>query len=245
MSELQLLRPDWPAPANVRAAVSTRQGGVSQGAYGSLNLGSHVGDDPVAVAENRRRFTSAMGLAQAPVWLDQVHGCTAVPAGGAATAQADACWTHRSGVACAVLTADCLPVLFADRAGRHVAAAHAGWRGLAAGVLESIIAALPVPASQLMAWLGPCIGPSAFQVGSEVRAAFVAQAAEDAVAFQPDGERWRADLYQLARARLARAGVSAVYGGGFCTVSDAGRFFSHRREAPSGRFASAIWLAEN
>ena len=245
MNELQLLRPDWPVPVNVIAAVSTRQGGVSQGAYASLNLGSHVGDDPAAVAENRRRFTAATGLAQAPAWLDQVHGCAVVPAAAAVQTRADACWSSTPGIPCAVLTADCLPVLFADQAGSCVAAAHAGWRGLAAGVLESAMAALPVPPSRLMAWLGPAIGPQAFQVGSEVRAAFVGAAAEDAVAFVPDGDRWRADLYQLARARLARAGVAAVYGGGLCTVSDAGRFFSHRRDPSSGRFASAIWLVGN
>lgn len=244
MNEMpRLLHPDWPAPPQVLAAVSTRQGGVSEGAYASLNLGSHVGDDPAAVAENRRRFGAVAGLALAPAWLDQVHGCTVVPADGPAPAQADACWTDKPGVPCAVLTADCLPVLFADRSGRCVAAAHAGWRGLAAGVLEATIATLPVPPSTLLAWLGPAIGPAAFQVGSEVRAAFTRVAAEDAAAFVPDGERWRADLYQLARARLARAGVTAVYGGGLCTVGDARLFFSHRRDGLSGRFASVIALA--
>lgn len=240
-----LLRPDWPAPAHVIAAVSTRRGGVSYGAYASLNLGSHVGDEPEAVAENRRRFAAAAGLAAAPAWLNQVHGCGVVAAGGSEQASADACWSRTPGTACAVLTADCLPVLFVDRAGSCVAAAHAGWRGLAAGVLEATIAALPAAPQQLMAWLGPAIGPAAFQVGSEVRAAFTAVAAEDAVAFVPDGERWLADIYQLARARLARAGVPAVYGGGLCTVSDAERFFSHRRDGLSGRFASVISLARH
>lgn len=236
---LSLLLPDWPAPPNVRAFVSTRQGGVSTGAFASLNLGAHVGDDPAAVAENRRRFAAAAGIA-APGWLSQVHGCDVVPASSSGAESADACWTAASGMPCAVLTADCLPVLFAAVDGSCVAAAHAGWRGLAVGVLEATIATLPVPASRLMAWLGPAIGPDAFQVGDDVRAAFLEGAAEDAVAFKPDGLRWRADLFGLARARLHRAGVASVHGGGICTVSDAERFFSHRRDGVSGRFATVI-----
>ena len=240
---LPLLIPDWPAPANVRALVSTRVGGVSEGPYSSLNLGDHVGDAAAAVAENRRRFSAAAGLLQAPTWLNQIHGCDVVMAGGSERASADACWTAQSGVPCAILTADCLPVLFAARDGSCVAAAHAGWRGLAAGVLEATVASLPVPPDQLMAWLGPAIGPAAFQVGDEVRAAFVATEAEDATAFIADGERWRADLFALARARLRRCGVTAIYGGGVCTVENAERFFSHRRDGVSGRFASLICLA--
>lgn len=241
---LSLLRPDWPAPANVRAAVSTRIGGVSVGPYASLNLGGHVGDDPTAVAENRRRFFEAAELAQAPGWLNQVHGCGVVSASAQDGITADACWSQTPGMPCAVMTADCLPVLFADRDGTCVAAAHAGWRGLADGVLEATVAALPVPASQLMAWMGPAIGPQAFQVGDEVRAAFVAHAAEDAAAFIADGARWRADLFALARARLARCGITAVYGGGRCTVSEPEQFFSHRRDGVSGRFASVIQLVK-
>lgn len=240
---LPLLIPDWPAPANVRAVVSTRVGGVSEGPYASLNLGDHVGDAAAAVAENRRRFSAAAGLHQPPFWLNQIHGCEVVRAGLSERASADACWTARSGVACAILTADCLPVLFAARDGSCVAAAHAGWRGLAAGVLEATVASLPTAADQLMAWLGPAIGPAAFQVGDEVRTAFVAGAAEDASAFIADGERWRADLFALARARLRRCGVTAIYGGGVCTVENGDRFFSHRRDAVSGRFASLIYLA--
>ena len=226
----------------MQALVSTRLGGVSTGAYASLNLGGHVGDDLAAVTENRRRLAEAAGLRREPAWLNQVHGCTVVAAGEPATA--DACWTETPDVPCAVMTADCLPVLFADRDGRCVAAAHAGWRGLAAGVLEATVAAMPVPPQRLMAWLGPAIGPGAFQVGDEVRAAFVAQAAEDAQAFVPDGPRWRADLFALARARLRRCGVASMYGGGLCTVGDGGRFFSHRRDGVSGRFASLIQLAK-
>ncbi|MES2885078.1 MAG: peptidoglycan editing factor PgeF [Pseudomonadota bacterium] len=235
-----LLIPDWSLPAGVRAYISTRQGGVSQGAYASLNLGSHVGDDSEAVAENRRRFAAAAGLAAQPDWLTQVHGCDVVAAGGRPSATADAVWTDQAGKPCAVLTADCLPVLFADLEGRCVAAAHAGWRGLAAGVLEATLAAMPVPPQRLTAWLGPAIGPAVFQVGAEVREVFVSQCATDSAAFKPDGDRWRADLFALARARLARCGVQSVAGGGLCTASDPQRFFSHRRDGLSGRFASLI-----
>lgn len=241
---LDLIIPDWPAPANVRALVSTRRGGVSVGAYASLNLGDHVGDAPQAVVENRRRFAEAAGLASAPRWLKQVHGCGVVTGEAEAGSAADACWTDKPALPCAVLTADCLPVLFTDLEGSCVAAAHAGWRGLAAGVLEATVAALPASPQRLIAWLGPAIGPKAFQVGDEVRAAFVGQAAEDATAFVPDGERWLADLFALARGRLGRCGVGAVYGGDVCTVSDAERFFSHRRDGLSGRFASLIQRAK-
>jgi YfiH family protein len=237
---MTLLIPDWPAPLNVRAVVSTRVGGVSIGPYASLNLGAHVGDDPAAVAENRRRFAQAAGLAGTPAWLTQVHGCGVVRAETAAGAEADACWTARAATPCTVLTADCLPVLFASRDGSCIAAAHAGWRGLAAGVLDATLAVLPAAPAQLMAWLGPAIGPDAFQVGDEVRTAFVQAAPEDAVHFRPDGPRWRADLFGLARARLQRAGVPAVYGGGRCTVGETALFFSHRRDGISGRFASLI-----
>lgn len=241
---LELLIPDWPAPANVRAVVSTRLGGVSSGAYASLNLGSHVGDDPEAVAENRRRFAAATGLTHAPRWLNQVHGCGVVTADAATGTSADACWTTQLDTPCAVLTADCLSVLFTDREGSCVAAAHAGWRGLAAGVLEATVAALPAAPQRLLAWIGPAIGPAAFQVGAEVRAAFIAHAAEDAAAFAPDGDRWRADLFALARARLGRCGVPAIYGGDICTVTDQRHFFSHRRDGVSGRFASLIQRVE-
>lgn len=240
---LPLLLPDWPAPAHVRAVVSTRQGGVSHGPYASLNLGIHVGDDAAAVAENRRRFAEAAGLVAAPGWLNQVHGCGVVPASAQSGASADACWTAQPGMPCAVLTADCLPVLFSDRDGTCVAAAHAGWRGLAAGVLEATIARLPVRPEHLLAWLGPAIGPDAFQVGDDVRAVFVAAAPEDASAFRPDGARWRADLFALARARLQRCGVGHISGGGICTVSRHEQFFSHRRDGTSGRFASMVCLA--
>lgn len=242
---LELIYPNWPAPPGVQAISSTRIGGISVAPYDSLNLGAHVGDLPEAVAENRRRLVEQAALPREPAWLNQVHGVEVLrlDADAAGGQTADACWTGSAGVPCAVLTADCLPVLFCTRDGRHVAAAHAGWRGLVHGVLEATLTALPVPSSELLAWLGPAIGPAAFEVGEEVRAAFAAAAAEDAAHFTPDGERWRADLFGLARARLRRGGVGAVYGGGLCTHAQPSRFFSHRRDGRSGRMVSLIWRA--
>lgn len=236
------LVPDWPVPARVRALITTRAGGTSVGPYASLNLADHVGDDPAAVRANRARLRAL--LPAEPVWLEQVHGTDVlcVETGGAR--RADAAVSRTPGTVCAVLTADCLPVLLADRAGTVVAAAHAGWRGLCAGVLERTVAAMDTDPGQLLAWLGPAIGPEAFQVGDEVRAAFLAVDAAAAAAFRPDGPgKWRADLYALARQRLARAGVQARYGGGLCTFSDPGRFFSYRRDGTTGRMASLIWLS--
>ncbi|MBH3432451.1 peptidoglycan editing factor PgeF [Pseudomonas citronellolis] len=236
------LIPDWPAPANVRACVSTRAGGVSQAPFDSFNLGDHVGDEPAAVAENRRRLEQAQGCR--PAWLSQVHGIEVVEADPSRVATADASWSATPGIACAVLTADCLPTLFCDRAGTRVAAAHAGWRGLAGGVLEATLDRLAVPADEVLVWLGPAIGPQAFEVGPEVREAFLADHAEAAAAFVPsvNAGRYMADIYQLARIRLAARGVTAVYGGGLCTFSDAERFYSYRRNPRTGRQASLVWL---
>ncbi|ERO63695.1 peptidoglycan editing factor PgeF [Pseudomonas piscis] len=235
------LIPDWPAPAGVKSCVTTRSGGVSLAPFDSLNLGDHVDDQPEAVAENRRRLTEQFSIA--PAWLQQVHGVTVAHADPAVVATADASWSATPGVACAVMTADCLPALFCNRAGTRVAAAHAGWRGLAAGVLEATLDHLDVPADQVLVWLGPAIGPQRFEVGAEVREAFVTQLAEAAQAFVPsiNAGRFMADIYQLARLRLAAHGVTAVYGGGYCTVSDP-RFFSYRRNPRTGRFASLVWL---
>ena len=235
------LTPQWPAPAKVKTCVTTRSGGISAAPYDSFNLGEHVGDDPKAVIKNRQRLVSLLGCK--PAWLQQVHGVAVVEADPAHVLEADASWTHKPNIACTVMTADCLPVLFCDRAGTRVAAAHAGWRGLAAGVLEATLAQLAVPADQVLVWLGPAIGPQAFEVGAEVREAFVAQHAQTAGAFQPSShaDKYMADIYQLARTRLAACGVEAVYGGDFCTVTDP-RFFSYRRSAQTGRFASLIWL---
>lgn len=244
---IPVLRPGWPAPAG--ALVSTREGGVSTGPWASLNLGDAVGDDPAAVAENRRRFEAGLGGAK-PVWLRQVHGTRVLRLSPADLTQppqqADAAWTDQPGIACTVMVADCLPVLLAAPDGRAVAAAHAGWRGLAGGVLEAAVSALcdgaGVDPSGLQAWLGPCIGPTAFEVGAEVRDAFEADAAHLAYRPRPDGSpRWLADLPALARARLCRAGLTSVQGGEWCTVSDASRFFSYRRDGVTGRFAAAVW----
>lgn len=235
------LTPDWPAPASVRACVTTREGGVSEAPFDSLNLGDHVDDRPEAVAENRRRLTDHFSIK--PAWLQQVHGIAVAQADPGIVATADASWTATPGIACAAMTADCLPALFCDRAGTRVAAAHAGWRGLAAGVLEATLDSLDVPAAEVLVWLGPAIGPKAFEVGPEVREVFINQLPEAAEAFVPSNNagKFMADIYLLARLRLAERGVTAVYGGGFCTVTDP-RFFSYRRASRTGRFASLVWL---
>ncbi|MES0873021.1 peptidoglycan editing factor PgeF [Sinimarinibacterium thermocellulolyticum] len=239
---LDVLIPQWPAPARVRALQTQRSGGVSQGPFASLNLGEHVGDVPAHVAENRRRLQAL--LPDAPQWLCQVHG-TAVVRLPCAVAQpmADAAWTDRPGVVCAVQTADCLPVLLCSDDGAVVAAAHAGWRGLADGVLEAVLAALPCPAARVLAWLGPAIGADAFEVGPEVRERFLAADAGNHACFRRGaGDRWYADLFALARGRLRACGVRAVHGGGLCTVGDPRRWFSHRRDGRCGRMASLIWI---
>lgn len=237
--------PDWPAPKNVGAAMSTRAGGVSTGAFASLNLGPGA-DDPSAVAENRRRLRAALALPAEPGWLKQVHGTRVVhlPV-GAAPPEADASYATEPGVVCAVQAADCLPVLFCDDAGTVVAAAHAGWRGLAAGVLEATVRAMAAPPVSLMAWLGAAIGPDSFEVGAEVRDAFVSRDARAAACFAPAGSdsgKFRADLYALARQRLASAGVARVFGGGLDTHRDVRRFFSYRRDGRCGRQAALAWL---
>ncbi|QID18078.1 peptidoglycan editing factor PgeF [Nitrogeniibacter mangrovi] len=240
---LELIEPDWPAPSSVRAVMTTRHGGVSVGPYATMNLGDHVGDDAASVAANRRRLVDELGAV--PCWLSQVHGTDVVDLAEAADGVvADAAVSRIPGRACTVMTADCLPVLFCDRAGTVVAAAHAGWRGLCAGVLEATVRAMGVDPGSVLAWLGAAIGPAAFEVGEEVRTAFMAQGEAAARAFRsaPDGGKWFADLYALARWRLARGGVTAVYGGGLCTHSDADRFFSYRRTPVTGRMASLVWL---
>jgi hypothetical protein len=241
---IQRIVPDWPAPARVRAVVTTRVGGVSRPPWNSLNLADHVGDDPADVAENRRRLREEAKLPGKPLWLKQVHGCDVVDVDERASGcAADAAVATEPGRVCAVLTADCLPVLFCDRAATVVGIAHAGWRGLAAGVLEQTVARLGCPAPDLLAWLGPAIGPQAFEVGDEVRSAFVARDPQAADCFLPSPRgRWLADLYGLARLRLLRAGVEEIHGGGLCTFSDAARFYSYRRDGVTGRMASLVWL---
>ena len=244
------LRPQWPAPERVRAVFTLRGGGVSEGAFASLNLGAHVQDDAQAVAENRRLVRAAFELPGEPAWLSQVHGSRVVRLGAAAGAgaAADGAVTAEVGRVCVIQAADCLPVLFADRDGSVVGAAHAGWRGLAAGVLENTVAAMGVPPAQLLAWIGPAIGPSNYEVGPEVREAFVGaararEAAQVAAAFAGNARgRWQCDLTALARQRLAALGVTDIHGGEWCTYADPGRFFSHRRDGRSGRMAALIWM---
>ena len=239
--------PDWPAVPRVHAVCTTRHGGHSIGPYRSMNPADHVGDDPAAVQANRQTLQQVLQLPAPPCWLQQVHGTTVIDAADAleysVVPAADAAWCTRPGVVCAVLTADCLPVLVCDRAGRRVAALHAGWRGLAAGVIERTIEAMRQPGEALMAWLGPAIGPAAYQVGDEVRAAFLKHDKQAQAAFQPDPEGgWKADLYRLARQRLAESGVTAVYGGEECSYSDAEHFYSYRRDGITGRMATHLRL---
>lgn len=272
--------PDWPAPANVRAVMTTRVGGVSRPPYDSFNPASHVGDDPAAVADNRRLLRES--LPAEPLWLNQVHGnrvfelvSPPLEKGGRGDSrgddrdtslesppsplfqrgeiipEADACLTRKPGQVCAVLTADCLPVLFCDDSGTVVAAAHAGWRGLASGVLEETVRAMNVDPGRILVWLGAAIGPNSFEVGAEVREAFVARHPMAGIAFRPAlpgtldeaPRKWLADIYMLARIRLAAIGVERVHGGGDCTLKDSRRFYSYRRDGRTGRMASLIWQA--
>jgi polyphenol oxidase len=256
LSARELIFPSWPQPATVKAFFTTRAGGVSlntgEAEFASLNLGRSAGDFADAIDENRRRVAEL--LPRAPKWLSQVHGSRVVIADEVINllddVKADAIATSSANIPCAIMVADCLPVLFCDDAGRYVAAAHAGWRGLVAGVLENTVAAMQVAPAQIMAWLGPAIGPAAFEVGHDVRDAFVSRAPALAECFVPctagAPDKFLADIYALARLRLAHAGVTRVYGGEFCTVSDASRFFSYRREGKisrqTGRMAGVIWI---
>lgn len=239
--EPHVLRPDWPALAGVHALCTLRRGGVSTGPHADWNLAAHVDDDPLAVAENRRRLRERFRLPTAPAWLEQVHGNRVVDAARiTAPVQADGSYATAPGAVCAVLTADCLPVLFCRQDGQRVAAVHAGWRGLAGGVLEAALEALGP--GDYLAWLGPAIGPAAFEVGPEVRNAFVSFQPAAAAAFQETRPgHWLADLYGLARLRLAARGVDAVYGGEHCTFRESERFFSYRRDGVTGRMATLIW----
>jgi YfiH family protein len=234
--------PDWPAPARVKGLMTTRAGGVSEAPWAGLNLGDHVGDNPEHVAANRARLRQQ--LPGEPAWLRQVHSARVVEVGREPTPEADASYTRQAGSVCAVLTADCLPVLFCDRAGSVVAAAHAGWRGLAGGVLEVTVAAMQVPPGEMLVWMGAAIGPQALEVGDEVRQAFVGQHPEASEAFvpQPMPGKWLADIYHLARISLEHAGVQAIYGGGRCTYQETESFYSYRRDGVTGRMAALIWL---
>ena len=236
--------PDWPAPARVRALITTRNGGTSMGPYTSMNVGLRVDDDPARVEANRRLLKQF--LPAEPKWLNQVHGTRVVDAQTIThPVEADASVSTSGGCVSVVMVADCLPILIAERTGSIVAAAHAGWRGLAAGVIENTVRALDTPPRNLLAYLGPAIGPSAFEVGNEVRDAFIAVDQAAQIAFHPHQPgKWLADLFLLARQRLAKAGLANVYGGGQCTYSDPGRFYSHRRDKVSGRMAALIWIED-
>jgi YfiH family protein len=241
-ADLQVITPDWPAPPGVRSAFTLRSGGVSVAPYDSLNVGAGIGDSPEAIAENRRRVRETLGLPSEPVWLEQVHGTDVVELGSTAAPTGDASVARGAGYVCAIRVADCMPVLFAAGDGSAVAAAHAGWRGLAGGVLEATVRRLGLPASQLIAWMGPAIGPAHFEVGDEVRAAFTATDLDAAPAFVANARgRWQCDLYALARRRLTAIGISGIYGGGWCTFAEAERFFSYRRSGQCGRMAALIW----
>jgi YfiH family protein len=255
------LVPDWPAPANVHAATTLRVGGVSEGIYASLNAASHVGDDPERVRQNREIIAQMLGLPDEPVWLDQVHSNRVVeaqhpsrPIGMKYTGnpqQADASYTDESGVVCAVMTADCLPLLICSADGSLVAAIHAGWRGLLAGVISNTVRAMQNSAisslckregRDLMVWLGPAIGPDCFEIGAEVYEAFLEKSAEFDSAFKEQNVgKWLADIYQLASIELAELNIFNVYGGDSCTVTEHDRFYSYRRDGQTGRMATLIW----
>lgn len=246
LSKVDLIIPRWPAPANVRAIQTTRAGGVSVAPYDTLNLGMHVEDNPLNVARNRQLLNACVPTE--PVWLNQVHGVSVVDAGATACVpDADAAFSTSRGAVCAVMTADCLPLLFCNREGTVVAATHAGWRGLCEGVIEATIEAMQVLPGSLMAWLGPAIGPQAFEVSEDVRQEFISQQNEAKDAFAATGvDKCLADIYRLAQLRLERMGVTEIYGGGidqdFCTYTDKNRFFSFRRDGKTGRMATLIWL---
>jgi YfiH family protein len=237
--------PDWPAPANVKALQTTRRGGISAAPYDTFNLGMHVGDDPVRVNRNRQLLAPLMP--SEPVWLEQTHGMVVADADAAACrVQADACIARHRGSVCVVMTADCLPVLLCDEAGTVVGAVHAGWRGLCDGVIEATVKEMGVAPHQLMAWFGPAIGPEAFEVGEEVRAAFMAHDVKAAEAFIPHGAqgKYHADIFRLARQRLNALGITRIHGGNYCTYHQQDKFFSYRRDGVTGRMGTFIWLAD-
>lgn len=246
MSDLNFITPNWPAPANVKALQTTRVGGVSHPPFESLNLGAHVSDDAIAVAKNRQLLSPH--LPSEPVWVNQVHGVEVIDAAQSTCLQnADASFTTQQNVVCVTMTADCLPVLLCDKAGTVVAAVHAGWRGLCDGAIEATVNKLPVEQSEILAWLGPAIGPNAFEVGDDVRQQFIQQDKRAEQAFKPHRDKWLCNMYLIARQRLNKMGVTQIYGASidedFCTYTDEARFFSFRRDNVTGRMASLIWLS--
>jgi polyphenol oxidase len=248
LPQVAVLTPEWPAPPSVRAAFTLRTGGASALPFDSLNVATHVGDEPQAVAQNRQRLRAALSLPNEPVWMEQLHGIDVLDLDAARTSiaarvpRADAAFARRPDQVCVVQVADCLPVLLTDRDGSAVAAAHAGWRGLAAGVLEAVVARLGIEPTRLIAWLGPGISAAHFEVGEQVRRLFIDHDAAAEVAFAANARgRWQCDLVALARARLGALGVTGIFGGAWCTYADASRFFSYRRDGACGRMAALIW----
>ena len=240
---LEFIRPDWSAPSRVNAVTTIRASGVSAAPWDSFNLADHVGDAISAVTENRRRLVDTLQLPTSPNWLRQVHGTNVVVDRWLPGCVGDAAYAQRTGVVCAVLTADCLPLLMCDQTGTQIAAVHAGWRGLAAGVIEATLERFSGDRADIMVWFGPAIGPTAFEVGEDVVEALTATDPDARRAFAPCGSsRWLADLYALARQRLRGGGVTQIYGGEWCTFSDPHRFYSFRRDGVTGRMASLIWL---
>jgi polyphenol oxidase len=235
------ITPDWPAPANIHAATTLRTGGVSTSPYDSLNPATHVGDDIDCVRENRQRIKTMLALPTEPVWLEQIHSNYVINAAQATSLQqADASYSNTENVVCAVMTADCLPLLICSTDGKTCAAIHAGWRGLLAGIISNTITALAT--TEVLVWLGPAIGAACFEVGAEVRTAFVTKsAAFDSAFTHTSHDKYLADIYQLARIELAALGIHAVYGGDFCTVTQQERFYSYRRDIQTGRMATLIW----
>lgn len=235
------IQPNWPAPPNVKAMQTTRAGGFSVGPYGSLNFGAHVNDNPQHVAQNRQSLSGIVPTE--PVWLDQVHGTHVIDAAlSRCVEKADASFTSAANVVCVTMTADCLPILLCDKAGTVIASVHAGWRSLCDGVIEKTVASMQVEAKNLVAWLGPAIGPEAFEVGLEVRDAFVAKDAQAKLAFKVREKKWFGDLYLIAKQRLQLLGITDVYGETLCTFSNPDQFFSYRRDGDTGRMATMIWL---
>jgi polyphenol oxidase len=241
--ESNWIKPDWPAPENIKAFCTTRKEGVSEGAYAHFNLAAHVDDNHLHVKKNRQLLSDALNLPVEPVWLEQVHGVHIINADTAdKIPQADASFSTEKNKVCVVMTADCLPVLLCNKQGTKVAAAHAGWRGLQAGVIEASINALEENTQDILVWLGPAIGPQAFEVGDEVRQKFIQEIPETALAFIANKPgHWLANIYQLAKIRLQKMGIEKIYGGDFCTYTDQQRFYSYRRDGATGRMASLIW----
>ncbi len=235
--------PDWPVPPQIKAVSTTRLGGESKGAYLSNNLATHVGDNETHVMNNRNRLNQKLKLPSEPLWLNQTHSTVVVDAASRQT-NGDACYSHQPGEVCVVMTADCLPILLADKQGRQVAAIHAGWRGLLNGIIEQTVQRFSGDSGDIIAWLGPAIGPGAFEVGADVRDLFIEDNLDNLQAFrQCTSDKWLANIYQLARIRLEALSINSIFGGDFCTFSDESRFYSYRRDKVCGRMASLIWIA--